>query len=70
MKIISKRARKIQEESGPIPGLEVTEVFSSSIIIVSGNGGAIMSPDDIKRAEDIFREIRRQLGDLDITISG
>jgi hypothetical protein len=39
--------------------MEVTDLFSSSIIIVSD--GAVMSPADIKRAEEIFREIRRQL---------
>lgn len=58
MKIISKRARQLKP-AGPIPGMEVTDLFSSSIIIVSD--GAVMSPADIKRAEEIFREIRRQL---------
>jgi len=59
LKIISKRARAVKKDAGPVPGLEVTEIYESSIIIIDGSGQ--MSPADIKRAEEIFREIRRQL---------
>lgn len=58
MKIISKRSRQTKAVEA-IPGLEVTEVFSTGIIITGS--GAVMSPDDIKRTEEIFRRIREEL---------
>lgn len=60
MKIISKRARKIQ--SGSIPGLDVVEVQETSIVISSS--GDVLSPADLKRIEDMFRDIRKQLEDF------
>lgn len=63
MKIISKRARATEEPEEAIPGLEIIE---HTIIITDGSG--IMTPEEIKRAEQIFRDIRKQLEDINISI--
>ena len=59
MAIISKRARQKAAVQEP----EI-EVVSSSIIIIGSD--AQLSPEQIKRAEEIFREIRRQLDAIGI----
>jgi pyruvate/oxaloacetate carboxyltransferase len=63
VKIISKRARATEGPEAAIPGLEITE---HTIIITDGSG--IMTPEEIKRAEQIFRDIRKQLEDINISI--
>jgi hypothetical protein len=67
LKIISKRTRR-QLASSPIPGLEVTEIHETSVIITSSSMD-LMSPDDIKRAVEIFKEMRRQLESGTISIN-
>ena len=42
----------------------MTEVFETSIVISSSGSGDVMSPADIKRIEDMFRDIRKQLEDF------
>jgi hypothetical protein len=60
LKVISKRARQETVFTSPVPGLEVTEVTSTSVIITSSSTD-MMSPEDIKRAIEVFQEMRRQL---------
>lgn len=57
MKIISKRAR-YQETRVVKQDVELVEVQSS--IIFTDNGGR-MSDEDIRRAIEVFKEMRRQL---------
>lgn len=66
MKIISKRARVKRQPESAIPGLDVFEISEQSIIITDYSGS--MTPEEIKRAEQIFRDIRKQLEDMDIVI--
>lgn len=53
MKIVSKRRRN----TAPSPKRDVA---SPGVIIVDG----MMTPEEIKRAEDALEEIKRQLDDL------
>lgn len=61
MKIISRRGR-VEESESAIPGLDVVELTDYTIIITDDSG--TMTPEEIKRAEQIFRDIQKQLEDI------
>jgi len=63
-KIISKRARAVKSAESSIRGLDVIEHHT---LIITDSG--LMTPDEIRRAEEIFREIRRQLEEIEIIIT-
>lgn len=58
MKIISKRGRKPQQ-----PKKEETEASFGHFGIIIIDGG-IMTPEEIRQAEEAMKELRRQLDDL------
>ena len=58
MKIISKRGRKPQQ-----PKKEETEVSYGHFGIIIVDGG-MMTPEEIRQAEEAMKELRRQLDDL------
>ena len=58
MKIISKRGRKPQP-----PKSEEIEVTYGHFGIIIIDGG-VMTPEEIRQAEDAMKELRRQLDDL------
>ena len=65
MKIISKRARAVGEAESTAPRIEGIEITEHTVIITDSS--SIMTPEEIKRAEQIFRDIRKQLEDLQIS---
>ena len=68
MKIISKRARQTKVSESSIHGLEVTEITETSVIITSSSTD-VMSPEDIRRAIEVFKQIRKQLESGNIFVS-
>ena len=62
MKIISKRGRKAKAKPEAKPEAKEVEVEFGhfGIIIVDGS----MTPEEIKRAEEAMKELRRQLDEL------
>lgn len=59
MKIISKRGRRPQPPE--VDGAEVTYGHYGIIII---DGAGTMTPEETRRAEEAFKELRRQLDEL------